>query len=170
MVVALERCTSRGPLLMHLLRALHYVSAYFPLRGRQFIYQESPTPWWMLYLATTLKIILFVFTARTRLHVGSSGTPCFSFITGNRLELSRLEIAAQRFFSSGFASSTKQVYQSGQSSYIQCLAKSHGSWVKRLHHARSAPVLLHKLLISHALCYSCQPFRFQDSFYPRMHR
>ena len=37
--------------------------------------------------------------------------------------------------------------------HIQCLAKSHGSWVKRLHHARSASVLLHKLLISHALCY-----------------
>ena len=36
---------------------------------------------------------------------------------------------------------------------LQCLAQSHGSWVKRLHHARSAPVLLHKLLISHALCY-----------------
>ena len=115
-VATLERRTSRVALLMHLLRALHYVSAYFSFTWQVVhISGKSDTIADALSRDNAKKHSLCVHSWNS----GSSGTLCFSFITGNRLELSRLEIAAQRFFFSGLAPSTKRVYQSGQSSYIR---------------------------------------------------
>ena len=59
-----------------------------------------------------------MFTAQKHSRPGSARGARLSHIAGNRLELSRLDNSARHFFSSGLALSTKRVYQSGQSSYL----------------------------------------------------